>query len=156
MNSNCARHLPQHFNGCTCKPITSSHETDVDLGGSFMPASAEVAALAGDLKAAGLNYVNTGGGCYVVTAQVDNKVFVVGQDDYGVAEIRAVEWAGLNTEDEDPIEHLADDAPDTLTILTDRVAGATKHQCGCSSWIHVRPGTQLADVMCGECGRTQG
>lgn len=151
-NPRCARNLPQHFNGCTCTSVTGGTEADCDLDGSFMPASAEVAGIAGDLDAAGLNYMNTGGNCYVVTAQVDNAVFVVGQDDYGAHEFKATAWAGLADEDEDPIEMPADTAADTLTLLTERTAGAAKYQCACGSWIHVSETIRPADVTCGECG----
>src|SRR5262245_33518921 len=63
--------------------------------------SQEVVAFAGGSSSALLNHYGTGGNTMVTTQQVDEWVFVVGQDDFNVARYTLAEWLGESEQDPD-------------------------------------------------------
>lgn len=62
-----------------------------------MQASEEVLALAGGAWDASLNCYGTGGNCMVTTEQIDDHVYVVGQDSCDIAKYTLDEWLGEST-----------------------------------------------------------
>lgn len=147
----------QHGHDDNC-PHLAGEVGDVELTvatDSMMPASAEVAALVGDPDAAGMNYFNTGGNCYVVCVQVDDRVFIVGQDDYEPAEMAVDQWNSTATEDEDPVIHEADTAKAAVDFLTARMAGTTIHRCPtCAQVVHTATPNPGHPIACSGCTGT--
>jgi hypothetical protein len=67
-------------------------------------ASSRVVSFAGGAWDASLNLYSTGGNCLVATQQVDEWVYVVGQDSFEVARYSLSEWLGEDETDPPLIE----------------------------------------------------
>lgn len=125
-----------------------------------MQASEEVVALAGGAYAASLNLIDTGGGANVATVQVDEWVYTVGQDDFGVGRYSLAEWLGELDQTEVPVME-ADDAVQALELLNLVRADALLWQCGdCADgtrgWIHTSNRPRIGVLACSCCGRDGG
>ena len=115
-------------------------------------ASEAVVALAGGTTAGSLNHYDTGGGCMVTTVQVDEWVYVVGQDDFSVAKYALAEWLGETDQTEAPAIE-ADDATQALELLNLMREDAFVWQCGgCDGWIFTTNRPRVGVLNCSTCG----
>jgi hypothetical protein len=114
-----------------------------------MQASEVVFALAG--RTGCLNLRDSGGGCLVTTLQVDESVYVVGQDDYSVGKYSLVEWRGDTEQTEVPLIE-ADTAVQALELLLLMSEGCALWQCGsCDAWIHTSQRWRTGILRCANC-----
>lgn len=107
---------------------------------------------AGGAWDASLNHYNTGGGCMVTTQQVDETVYVIGQDDFLVGRYTLDEWAGVDGPDEVPMIECADaaEAWDVLLLLRE---GCLLWQCeACAAWIFTTSRPLMGVLACSTCG----
>lgn len=118
-----------------------------------MQASEEVVTHAGGPWDASLNFYNSGGNCMVATQQIDQWVYVVGQDDFDVARYTLGEWLGEAARDPDPqvIEcNTAEMAWELLRVLRE---DCFLWQCGgCDAWIFTSNRARLGVLRCSTCG----
>lgn len=125
-----------------------------------MQASIEVVELAGGTDAAAINLEDTGGGCMAATLQLDEWVYVVGQDDYSVGRYSLAKWLGEIEQTEAPFIE-ADDAVQALELLNAVRSGAMVWQCGACfdgtrGWIHTSNRPRVGILACAACGREGG
>lgn len=120
-----------------------------------MQASQAVVAHAGGSWNASLNHFDTGGGCMVTMQQIDELVYVVGQDSFDVARYSLSEWVGeLGQADPPTIE--CDDAGMTWELLQVIREDCQLWQCGaCDAWIFTSNRPRVGILRCGTC-RTGG
>lgn len=119
----------------------------------LMQASQEVLEVAGGAYRGSLNHYNTGGGCMVTTLQIDEIVFVVGQDDYRIGKYSLNEWTGIDGQDE--VEMIdttsAQEAWEVLQMLRQ---DAYVWQCGgCDAWIFTSNRPRIGLLKCSTCGK---
>lgn len=117
-------------------------------------ASQEVFALAASEANDSLSLTDTGGGCLAATLTLDDRVFVVGQDDYYVAEYSIDEWHGVDGV-EDPPLRLARDAREALDLLNLLREDALTWRCrvpGCGAAIYTSNRPRVGTLRCGACG----
>lgn len=117
-------------------------------------ASQEVVALAASEDNESLTLTNTGGGCMAATLTVDDRVFVVGQDDYSVAEYSIDEWHGIDGIEDPPIR-LARDSREALDLLNLLREDALIWRCrvpGCGAAIYTSYRPRVGTLRCGACG----
>lgn len=115
-------------------------------------ASEAVVDLAGGAYRGSLNFYNAGGGCMVATVQIDETVYVVGQDDFSIGRYSLDEWAGVDGVEEVPLIPAADkkEALDVLNVLRE---DTLLWQCGaCDSWIHTSNRPRIGILRCSTCG----
>lgn len=99
-----------------------------------MQASEEVLQHAGGAWDASLNHFDTGGGCMVTTQQIDEWVYVVGQDDFRVARYSLADWIGGVQNDPQCMD--AADAVQAWELLRVLRDDCFLWQCGaCDAWI---------------------
>lgn len=117
-----------------------------------MQASEAVVALVGGPWEASLNHYDAGGGCMVATQQVDEWVYVVGQDDFLVARYTLEEWLGDSKQTEAPgIDCL--DAEGTWLMLQHFREDCFLWQCGaCDAWIFTSNRPRVGVLRCSTCG----
>lgn len=114
-------------------------------------ASQEVVIVAGGSWAASLMHSNTGGGCMVTTQQIDDRVYVVGQDDFTVAAYSSPGWLGEAEEEPELIE--AESARDAWELLQHLRRDCALHQCtSCHGWLFVSEPSRVGRLRCGTCG----
>lgn len=117
-----------------------------------MQASEAVLKHAGGAWDASLNHFDTGGGCMVTTQQVDEWVYVVGQDDFGVGRYTLDEWLG-KTDQTEPQFIEADDPEQTWELLRLMREDALVWQCGsCDAWIFTSNRPRIGILQCSTCG----
>lgn len=115
-------------------------------------ASQVVTQYAGDAFEASLNLYSTGGNCMVVTEQVDEWVYVVGQDTFDVARYTLAEWNG-EVEQSDPPYIECDDERMVWELLTSLRDGCLLWQCGaCDGWIFTSNRPRVGRLRCSTCG----
>jgi hypothetical protein len=114
-------------------------------------ASEEVLAVAGGRWAACLNHYDTGGGCMVISQQVDECVYVVGQDDFLVGRYRLDEWLGDSDQTEVALIDCLD-AEGAWLVLTSLRKGCLLWQCGaCDGWIFTSDRPRIGVLRCSTC-----
>jgi len=117
-----------------------------------MQASEAVVELAGGAYVASLNHFDTGGGCMVTTQQIDDVVFVVGQDDFRVARYSLAEWLGEEDQADPPFIE-ADDATMAWELLRVLREDCLLWQCGaCDAWIYTSTRPRVGVLRCATCG----
>lgn len=125
--------------------MTADHRED-----SMQP-SEEVLALAGGAWEASLNHYDTGGGCMVTTQQVDEVVFVVGQDDYAVARYSLDGWTGVVDQPDPPTIDCVD-AEGAWEMLRLLRQDCLVWQCGgCDAWIFTSNRPRVGVLRCSTC-----
>lgn len=119
---------------------------------AHMQASHEVLNHAGGAWDASLNFYDTGGGCMVTTQQVDEWVYVVGQDDFRVGRYSLAEWLG--TEDQSTVPLMeCDDAEQAWELLRLLREDCLLWQCGaCDAWIFTSNRPRVGVLACSTCG----
>jgi hypothetical protein len=115
-------------------------------------ASEWVVAHAGGAWDASLNHYDTGGGCMVATQQVDEWVYVVGQDDFRVARYSLAEWCGEEEQGDPPVVE-TDDAEQAWELLRLLRDDCYLWQCGaCDAWIFTSNRPRIGVLRCSTCG----
>lgn len=115
-------------------------------------ASELVAACAGGAFEGSLNLYGTGGNTVVCTVQIDELVYVIGQDDFNVGRYTLDEWLGIS-EQADPPFIQADDAQQSLELLDLLRRDALLWQCGaCDAWIYTSVRPRIGVLRCSTCG----
>lgn len=121
-------------------------------GDVMIQASQSVIAFAGGAWDASLNFYSTGGNCLVVTQQVDEWVFVVGQDDFNVGRYTVAEWIG-DVEQTDPPLIACDDERMAWELLRLIREDCLLWQCGaCDAWIFTSNRPRIGLLRCSTCG----
>jgi hypothetical protein len=116
-----------------------------------MQASEEVLEVAGGTWGASLNHYGTGGNCMVTTQQVDDSVYVVGQDDYRVARYTVAEWVGEEDQDDPPLVECGT-ARETWDYLRTLREGCYVWQCGgCDAWVFTSTRPRAGVQRCSTC-----
>lgn len=119
-------------------------------------ASEQVVALAASEGNDSLALTDTGGGCLAATLAIDDRVYVVGQDDFSIGEYSIHEWHGLVERVEDPRMLPAQDAREALDLLNLLREGALLWRCrapGCGAAIYTSNRPQVGTLRCGACGK---
>jgi hypothetical protein len=117
-----------------------------------MQASEAVLEHAGGAWDASLNHYNTGGNCMVTTQQVDEWVYVVGQDDFKVGRYTLAGWLG-ETDQSEPQFIEADDAEQAWELLRLMRQDCLIWQCGaCDAWIFTSNRPRIGVLQCSTCG----
>lgn len=117
-----------------------------------MQASQAVVEHAGGAFDASLNHYTTGGNCSVTTVQVDDAVFVVGQDDFRVAKYTLGGWLG-EVDQADPPTIEADVARQAWELFQLLRADCLVWQCGaCDGWIYTSNRPRVGMLQCSTCG----
>lgn len=121
-----------------------------NTGEVMLPNEAVVAA-AGGASRASLNHFDTGGGCTVTTQQVDEHVYVVGQDDFAVARYDLAGWFNEVDQPEPPmIECL--DAGGAWEMLRHLRRGCLVWRCyACDAWIFTSTRPSTGVIRCSTC-----
>lgn len=115
-------------------------------------ASDAVVQMAGGANAGALNHYSVGGNTRVATQQVDDWVFVIGQDDYGLARYTLDEWLG-DAAQVDPEVIDCFDAEGAWELLLHLRDTCLVWQCGgCSGWIFTKDRPQVGVLRCSTCG----
>jgi len=118
-----------------------------------MQASEAVLDHAGGAWNASLNFYNTGGNCMVTTQQVDEWVYVVGQDDFSVGRYSLAEWLGQEAPSEAPMME-CDDAEQAWELLRLLRQDCFLWQCGaCDAWIFTSNRPRIGVLKCSTCGK---
>lgn len=116
-----------------------------------MQASEKVLEHAGGALDASLNHYNTGGNCMVTTQQVDEWVYVVGQDDFSVCRYTLDEWTGLGSQDDVPMIE-CDDEVQAWELLRLLRQDCLLWQCeACSGWIFTSNQPRIGVLRCSSC-----
>jgi hypothetical protein len=119
---------------------------------TLMLASESLLLHAGGAWNASLNHYDTGGGCLVTTQQVDDTVFVVGQDDFAVGRYTLDEWLGVSGQTE-PQFIEADDAEQAWELFRLLREDCLVWQCGaCDGWIFTSNRPRVGVLQCSTCG----
>lgn len=117
-----------------------------------MQASEEVLKHAGGAWDGSLNFYDTGGGCMVTTQQVDEWVYVVGQDDFRVGRYSLAEWLGKEDQSDAPLME-CDDAEQAWELLRLLREDCFLWQCGaCDGWIFTSNRPRIGILACSTCG----
>lgn len=117
-----------------------------------MQASEAVIEHAGGAWDASLNHFDSGGGCMVTTQQVDEWVYVVGQDDFAVGRYTLGEWTGDEPQSEVPLME-CDDAEQAWEMFRLLRQDCLVWQCGaCSAWIFTSNRPRIGVLRCSTCG----
>jgi hypothetical protein len=120
---------------------------------NVMQASESVLERAGGSWDGSLNHYNTGGGCMVTTQQVDDWVYVVGQDDYRVARYSLSGWLGADDQADPPVME-CDDAEQAWELLRALREDCLVWQCGsCDGWIFTSNRPRVGVLGCSTCGQ---
>jgi hypothetical protein len=115
-------------------------------------ASKELLDFAGGSWDASLNHYAVGGNCHVTTQQIDENVFVVGQDGFSVARYTLDEWAGIDDQPDPPVIE-CDDAQQAWELLRVLREDCLLWQCGgCDAWIFTSNRPQVGVLHCSTCG----
>jgi hypothetical protein len=115
--------------------------------------SLQVLRQAGGAFEASLNHFDTGGGCLVTTQQVDEWVYVVGQDAFDVARYSLAEWLGEVDQNPDPPLIECDDAVMAWELLRVLREDCLVWQCGaCDGWIFTSNRPRVGVLRCSTCG----
>lgn len=118
-----------------------------------MQASQAVLALAGGAWDASLNHYGTGGNCMVTTQQIDEWVYVVGQDEFNVARYTLDEWLGMSDRDTDPQVMTCDTAEMAWELLRLLREDCMLWQCGaCDAWLFTSNRPRIGLLQCSTCG----
>lgn len=117
-----------------------------------MRASGQVVEAAGGAWSASLNYYDAGGGGFVVTQQVDEHVYVIGEQDFGVAHYDLTGWLNkVGQPNSSTIE--CSDAGDAWNVLRHLRAGSLLWQCdACDAWIFTSNRPRVGSLQCSTCG----
>lgn len=116
-----------------------------------MQASEWLLVEAGGSWGASLNHYDTGGGCMVTSQQIDEWVYVVGQDDFRVCRYSLVEWLGERDQGDPPFIE-ADDAMQSWELLQVLRDGCLLWQCGeCDAWIFTTNRPRIGRLRCSTC-----
>lgn len=116
-----------------------------------MQASEAVLQHAGGTWDASLNNYITGGNCMVTTQQIDDTVYVVGQDTFDVAKYSLAEWLGEDDQPDPPFIE-ADDAVQAWELLRVLREGCLVWQCGsCDAWIFTSNRPRVGILRCSTC-----
>lgn len=116
-----------------------------------MQASEALLEAAGGAWAASLNHYDSGGNCLVTTQQVDEEVFVVGQEDFGIARYGLAGWRGELDQPDPPVLECrsAEEAWEMLRILRE---DCLLWQCGaCDGWIFTSNRPRVGLLRCSTC-----
>lgn len=117
-----------------------------------MQASEQVLETAGGAWNASLNHYDTGGGCMVTTQQVDEWVYVVGQDDFAIMKHTLAGWLGEDAQEVEPPTIECDDAVSAWDILRVLREDCLIWQCGgCDSWIFTSNRPRIGVLRCSSC-----
>lgn len=117
-----------------------------------MQTSEAVVDMAGGAGTASLNFFDTGGGCMVVTQQVDEYVYVVGQHSYTVARYDLAGWLNEVDQPEPPIIECFD-AEGTWEMLQHLRRDCLVWQCGaCDAWLFTSDRPLIGLLRCASCG----
>lgn len=113
-----------------------------------MQPSEAVIETAGGVRTALLNFFDSGGGCMVTTQQIDEHVYVVGQDSFAVARYDLAGW--LNEIDQpDPPMIECFDAEGTWEMLRHLRQRCFVWQCGaCDAWIFTSTRPRIGVLRC--------
>lgn len=117
-----------------------------------MQASDSVVETAGGAWRASLNHYSVGGNATVVTQQVDEWVYVVGQHDFGVARYTLAGWLAQAEQAEPQVIDCfdAEGAWEMVRHLRDR---CLVWQCGgCDGWIFTSNRPRVGVLQCSTCG----
>ena len=118
-----------------------------------MLASARLVEFAGGAWEASLNHYDTGGGCMVTTQQVDEFVYVVGQDDFTVSRHLLQEWIGEVDSPEPSPTIECDDARMAWELFRALREDCLLWQCGaCDAWIFTSHRPRIGVLGCATCG----
>ncbi|QBR93748.1 hypothetical protein [Nocardioides euryhalodurans] len=116
-----------------------------------MQASKELLDHAGGAWDASLNHYSTGGNCMATTQQIDEAVYVVGQDDFNVAKNTLDEWAGIEDQPNPPFME-CDDAVQAWELLRLLREDCLVWQCGgCDAWIFTSNRPRIGLLQCSTC-----
>lgn len=101
-----------------------------------------------------LNFLDSGGRCYVTVQQVDDVVYVVGQDSFSVARYDLSGWLGDIDQADPPMIECVD--ADTAWVTLQRVRrDCGVRRCGaCAAWIFSASHVSSSPLPCAICGRT--
>lgn len=113
--------------------------------------SEEVVVAAGGARHASLNHFDSGGGCMVTTQQVDEHVYIVGQEDFTVARYDLAGW--LNEVDQpEPSTLECFDAEGAWEMLQHLRKDCLVWQCGsCDAWIFTSTRPRVGVLRCSSC-----
>lgn len=116
-----------------------------------MQPSEAVIERAGDAWTASLNHFDSGGGCMVTTQQIDEHVYVVGQETFAVARYDLAGW--LNEVDQpDPPMIECFDAEGAWEMLRHLRQDCFVWQCGaCDGWIFTTTRPRIGVLQCSTC-----
>lgn len=114
--------------------------------------SEEVVMFAGGAQAASLNLFDSGGGCMIATQQVDDSVYVVGQDSFAVAKYTLDGWLD-EVDQPDPPMIDCFDAEGAWEMLRDLRRDCFVWQCGgCDAWMFTSDRPRIGILRCSTCG----
>lgn len=117
-----------------------------------MQASEVVLSHAGGAWDASLNHYSTGGNCLVTTQQIDEDVYVVGQDEYAVAKYTLASWLGDEDQSDPPFIE-CDNAEQAWELLRLLREDCLLWQCGaCDAWIFTTNRPRIGVLKCSTCG----
>lgn len=120
-----------------------------------MHASERVVSKAGGAWASSLNLYSDDDLGIVATQQIDNWVYVIGQDRFDIIRYELTAWTDGRTPDEHPVIECEDEttAWDLLKVLRQ---DCLVWQCGaCDAWIHTTDRPRIGVLQCSTC-RTGG
>lgn len=118
-----------------------------------MQASEQVLGHVGGAWDASLNHYDSGGGCMVTTQQVDEWIYVIGQDDFRMARYSLPEWLG-EAEQNDPSFIEADDPEQAWELFQLLRSNCYLWQCGaCDAWIFTSNRPRIGVLRCSTCGQ---
>lgn len=113
--------------------------------------SEELVQVAGGAWTASLNFFDSGGGCMVATQQVDEHVYVVGEESFEIARYDLAGW--LNEVDQpEPPRIECFDAEGAWEMLRQLREDCLVWQCGaCDAWIFTSDLPQVGALRCSTC-----
>lgn len=101
---------------------------------------------------ASLNHYSVGRNCMVTTQQVDEWVYVVGQDDFSIGRYSLSEWTG-EAEHGDVSMIECDDEVRAWELLRVLRQDCFLWQCGgCNAWIFTSNRPRIGVLGCSTCG----
>ncbi|WP_434966258.1 hypothetical protein [Janibacter indicus] len=114
--------------------------------------SEEVVMFAGGAQMASLNLFDSGGGCMIAAQQVDDSVYVVGQDSFAVAKSTLDGWLNEVDQPDPPIIDCFD-AEGAWEMLRNLRLGCFVWQCGgCEAWMFTSNRPWIGILRCSTCG----
>lgn len=117
-----------------------------------MQPSEEVLAVAGGVWHASLNHFDSGGGCMVTTQQVDEHVYVVGQESFAVARYDLAGWLNEVDQPEPPMIECFD-SEGAWEMLRYLRRDCLVWRCGaCDAWISRSTKPLVGVLHCSTCG----